>query len=62
MEVANDAFLDETGFQVDPVGPFVLREYQEFDAMGGQIIEADVQDRSQGAIRHRVRRFARRCA
>jgi hypothetical protein len=49
MQVANEAFLEETGFQVSPVGPLVLLEDQEFDAMGRQIGKADLQDRSQEA-------------
>jgi hypothetical protein len=49
MEIANDAFRDESGSQINPVSPLILLEYQEFDAMGREIIKADVQDRSQEA-------------
>jgi hypothetical protein len=47
VQVANHAFLDKPGFEVSPVGPFILNEYKEFDAMRRQVFEADLQDRSQ---------------
>jgi hypothetical protein len=49
MNVANDAFLDEAAFHVGPVGPLVALEHEEFDAMSRQVIETDLQNRSQQA-------------
>src|SRR5207244_6710777 len=35
--------------QVGPIGPFIVREYQQFDPVRRQIVETDLQDRSQQA-------------
>jgi hypothetical protein len=49
VQVANDALLGKSDSQVSPAGPFIVNEYEEFDAMRRQIIEANLQNRSQQA-------------
>ena len=49
MQVANNAFLGKSVLQVGPIGPLILYEHVEFDPMRRQIVETDLQDRSQQA-------------
>ena len=49
VQIANHAFLDKSGSEVSPMGALVVDEYKEFDAMRRQVLEADLQDRSQQA-------------
>jgi hypothetical protein len=44
VKVVNEAFLDEAVFHVSP---FIVLEHKAFDAMSGQIVATNSQDRSQ---------------
>jgi len=49
MQGADQAFRGKSGLQVSPIGPLIVREYQQFDPVRRQIVETDLQDRSQQA-------------
>ena len=49
-QIANDAFLDESVLQIGAMGLVVVFEYEEFDAMRVQIVEADFQERAQQVL------------
>ena len=49
MDVADDAFLDESVLQIGAMSPFVVLEYEQLDAMRTQVVEADFQKSLQQA-------------
>jgi hypothetical protein len=49
VDVSYDAFLDESVLQIGAMSPFVVFEYEQFDAMRAQVVEADFQERLQQA-------------